>query len=111
MHVLRVAMETQRRHLIQFWGGTVVVREGFLLEVPSKQRPERMSRMNQNISNVAWGKLKSGIYIMVYHFLVSQFLTISLSPYIDIFENLVVFKGLAIHPTGLSMAVLLPLLS
>lgn len=29
----------------------------------------------------------------------------------DIFENFGVFKGLAIHPTGLSMAVLLPLLS
>lgn len=44
---------------MQFWGGTVAVREGFLLEVPSKQRPETMSRMNQNISHVAWGKLKS----------------------------------------------------
>ena len=42
------------------WGWTHVLREDFLQEAPSRQRLKGlMSRINQNMSSVAWGKLKS----------------------------------------------------
>ena len=62
-------MSSTRESLQVFWEhrggpshslgvGLVVVREGSLWKMLSKQTPKRISRINQNMSSVTWDKLK-----------------------------------------------------